>query len=43
MDDFRDLFESLSIPEGVRKELQDLTPAAYNGFASEMVDDIPER
>jgi adenylosuccinate lyase len=43
MDDFHDLFDSLSVSDEVREELYDLTPAGYNGFASELVDDIPDQ
>jgi adenylosuccinate lyase len=40
--DFHDLFDDLDVPESVRDELRDLTPAGYTGIASEMVEDIED-
>ena len=42
LDDFRDLFDDLDVDEGVREELQALTPAGYTGVADELVDEIDE-
>ncbi len=42
LDDFRDLFADLDIDEGVREELQALTPATYVGVADELVDETDE-
>ena len=40
LDDFRDLFEDLDVPENVRKELEALTPTDYVGVADDLVDDL---
>jgi adenylosuccinate lyase len=37
---FHDLFEDLDVPEAVREELRDLTPAGYTGLAADLVDDL---
>ena len=42
LDDFRDLFDDLDVDEGVREELQALTPTGYTGVADELVDEIDE-
>jgi adenylosuccinate lyase len=36
--DFRDLFDDFDVPESVRDELRNLTPAGYTGLASELAD-----
>ncbi|MBZ6494871.1 adenylosuccinate lyase [Natrinema longum] len=38
--DFRELFDDLEVDEGVREELNALTPAGYTGVASDLVDDL---
>ncbi len=40
LEDFRDLFANLDVPEGVRAELDALTPAGYTGVGAELVDDL---
>ena len=42
IEDFHDLFADLDVPEDVRAELRELTPAGYTGVADELVDDIRE-
>ncbi|PSP81743.1 adenylosuccinate lyase, partial [Halobacteriales archaeon QH_8_68_33] len=42
IEDFHDLFADLNVPEDVRAELRELTPAGYTGVADELVDDIRE-
>jgi len=38
--DFRELFDDLDVPEDVREELHDLTPAGYTGLAPALVEDL---
>jgi len=40
LEDFRDLFEDLDVPEAVRDELRALSPAGYTGVADDLVDKI---
>jgi len=42
IEDFHELFGELDVPESVRAELRELTPAGYTGIADEMVDDVRE-
>jgi adenylosuccinate lyase len=42
LDDFHELFDDLDVDEGVREELQALTPAGYVGVADDLVDVIDE-
>jgi adenylosuccinate lyase len=42
LEDFRDLFADLDVPEDVRADLDALTPASYTGVAADLVDDLPE-
>ena len=42
IEDFHDLFADLDVPEEVRAELRELTPAGYTGVADELVDDVRE-
>jgi adenylosuccinate lyase len=42
IEDFHDLFAELDVPEGVREELQALTPAGYTGVAENLVDRVEE-
>jgi adenylosuccinate lyase len=42
IEDFHELFGDLDVPESVRAELRELTPAGYTGIADEMVDDVRE-
>jgi adenylosuccinate lyase len=39
-EDFEELFETLDVPDEVREELKELTPATYTGIASLLVDSI---
>jgi len=38
LEDFRDLFDDLDVPEEVREELRALSPAGYTGIADDLVD-----
>ncbi|WP_436901187.1 adenylosuccinate lyase [Halovenus halobia] len=40
LDDFKQLFADLDVPESVRSDLQALTPAGYTGVADELVDQL---
>jgi adenylosuccinate lyase len=40
LDDFRDLFDDLDVPDSVREELHALAPGNYTGFADELVDSL---
>jgi adenylosuccinate lyase len=42
LDQFRELFADLDVPEPVREELAALTPAGYTGAADELVDGLIE-
>jgi len=42
LEEFRDLFDDLDVPEAVREELRALTPAGYTGVADELVDELEE-
>ncbi|ERG96686.1 adenylosuccinate lyase [Haloquadratum walsbyi] len=43
LEDFQELFESLSVSKSVREELQALSPLRYTGRANELVDEIDEQ
>ena len=42
LEEFRELFDDLDVPEAVREELRALTPAGYTGVADELVDELEE-
>jgi adenylosuccinate lyase len=40
VEDFRALFDDLDVPEPVREELRELTPAGYTGLAARLADGV---